>query len=253
MAIIAAPVAAWATSAATSIGLGAAASTVGALAGSVAAGVVTGAVMGAATAAISGEDILDGALKGAVIGGISAGVLSGLGMATGLSTATDQMAGWGLAADGSALPSSTAATVAAPDVSAGIDSASSLPQGDTIPIDSLNGSQAMQNGSPGVATPTASVPANSGGILSNVGDSEILAGFTEGGMEALGSIGTSMMDASNDEDLAEWDANQAEITKANNIPGTFNTRVANIRVPKWWDSYLNPSVNTGLLARGAAV
>lgn len=217
MAFIAAPVAAWA------IGAGASA-TVAAVAGSVAVGVVSGAVIGAATAAISGGDIFKGALKGAVIGGITGGALSGLGMATGIASAETQLAKFGLDSAGTAI--STAPTAGIPELA-------------------TEGGTALRS-----AGETPGILAQAGKPLLSDETVKVVAGVGQGAAEGYGETKAAEAEVAGQKELAEWQRQQDRIDVAANVPGEFQARTANIKVPEWWNKYLNPK--QGVLTQGVA-
>lgn len=217
MAFIAAPVAAWA------LGAGASA-TVAAVAGSVAVGIVSGAVIGAASAAISGGDIFKGALKGAVVGGISGGILSGAGIVSGVASAETQLANYGVegygAANAGVSAPTTGAEVAAPGANEGILSSSQ-------PV-------AQEAVKKGLSDETI----------------KVIAGVGQGAAQGLGEVGAAKTEAESQKQLAEWEQEQERLNVAANVPGEFEAKVANIKIPEWWNTYLNPK--KGILASEVA-
>ena len=240
MAFIAAPVAAWA------IGLGASA-TVGALAGAVAVGVVSGAVMGAATALVTGGNILEGALRGAVIGGISAGVMSGLGMASNITSlsAESQLASYGLNPAGEAL---TATTSVAPSATTGLAKPG---LGAEIKAGTGVRSIAKSNVVNSKLAAGATKELAAGATKELAVDSTVKRGFfdkllldKEGSLSSgAGKIisggveGVATAMATEDPTEPESQSEYLQNVQSMNVAGDFQSRVANIKIPDYWNQY----------------
>jgi len=235
MAFIAVPVAAWA-------GGGMA----GAVIGGIAAGIVTGAVIGAATAAITGGDILKGALMGAALGGISGGI--------GAYLSAGAAAAGGAAAGGVGASAETAAMAAgAPAGFTGTATGAAFSGGPGL--SATPGLLSSGLGEAGKAIGKQALGVIKDKVLEKKkGWSDdtvkILAGIGEGAAQGLGAMGAAKMKAGSDKELAEWTANQEKIKIAANAPGDFTMQTANIKIPDWWNKYLNPAPTTGILNQG---
>jgi len=224
---IAAPVAAWAMGAATAAGMTATTvAAVGAIAGSVAVGIVTGAVIGAATSVFTGGNIFEGALKGAVLGGITAGIGSGIGIATGLAPASAQLSAMGVSAAApvsSAAPTSVGMTGAPfwESTASGLNPASAVGGASTFNV--------RPDLVPAAGTlATAPVPASNSLLYSELGK-----GLSKG----IGDVASAKIKANSDAALAEQAKADAEAKIAGNVPGEFEARTANIKMPNWWEKY----------------
>jgi len=236
MAFIAVPVAAWA-------GGGMA----GAVIGGIAAGIVTGAVIGAATAAITGGDILKGALMGAALGGISGGI--GAYLSAGAAAGGAAAGGVGASAETAAMAAGApagftgTATGAAFSGGPGLSATPGLLSSGLGEAGKAIGKQAL-----GVIKDKV-LEEKKGWSDDTV---KILAGIGEGAAQGLGAMGAAKMKAGSDKELAEWTANQEKIKIAANAPGDFTMQTANIKIPDWWNKYLNPAPTTGILNQGVA-
>lgn len=243
MPILAAPVAIWAAGAATAVGFAGAATAIGAVAGAVAVGIVSGALVGAASAAISGGDIFKGALKGAIVGGITGGVLSGAGMLTGVADATTQLAKFGVEQGASGALQSISA--AAPTV--GIETPMAYTEEAGKGILSSAPSVAQQ-GAQGIAQETGK------SLISNE-TAKVLSGVGQGIAQGYGESEAAKTKAESDKEIARFTEQQKIARIDANSPGSFDSRTANIKIPDWWNKYLNPQLNnqgTGILATGGA-
>ena len=212
MPMVAAPVAAWAMAAGAS-------ATVGAVAGAVAVGVVSGAVVGAATAAIKGDNIFKGALKGAAYGGITAGVVSGLGIATGFMSAGSQLGAMGVEGYGA--------------TAAGVESVS--PVADVAKSGILSSNVPVSASPQAISSTAQTVPGAVAKPFMSDSTAKIVAGIGEGAAKGLGSMAASESEAESERELAEWQAQQKKL----NMPGEFQARIAKIKVPEFWNRYLN--------------
>jgi len=234
MAFIAVPVAAWA-------GGGMA----GAVIGGIAAGIVTGAVIGAATAAITGGDILKGALMGAALGGISGGI--GAYLSAGAAAGGAAAGGVGASAETAAMAAGApagftgTATGAAFSGGPGLSATPGLLSSGLGEAGKAIGKQAL-----GVIKDKV-LEEKKGWSDDTV---KILAGIGEGAAQGLGAMGAAKIKAGADKELAEWTANQEKIKIAANAPGDFTMQTANIKIPDWWNKYLNPAPTTGILNQG---
>ena len=216
--------------------------TVAAVGGAIAVGVVTGAVIGAATSAISGGDVFKGAMKGALVGGVTAGVFSAGSMA--LTSMTGSSVGMGSAAEQLARYGVTSA--ATQGIEATVDATAFAPGDTPAAADGLLATGAQPAPVPGTppVTPEAGMSDST---------AKVYAGIGQGAFEGVGKVGAAMMETESNETLAEQKRNDAAAALASNKPGTFETKIANITLPKRWESYKVPTVQqpAGLLSGGA--
>lgn len=237
----AAAIGGWAAAGATAVGLATAATAIGAVVESVVVGAIYGALIGGATSAITGGDILTGALKGAAIGGVTAGVTTGLSEAFSSATTTTDVS----AASG--LDATVAPTVTETGITGATDG---LTQGVGATMD--KGAQLMKNAETGINTTatTASdlasgAKSTSNGLLASakeaLSNKEVLASGLEGTFKGFGQIAAAKMEADSAEEKAQREAEILEEAKAQNKVGEFEVQVANIKVPNWWNKYLNPA------------
>jgi len=199
--------------------------TAAAVVSSVAIGIVTGAVIGAATAGLTGGNIFKGALMGAALGGLTAGVATGLNIAAAGASA-------GAPAAGASAPS--AAVSSAAPTSVGMTGA---PFWEST-VSGLNPASAMGGAStfnirpdlvPAAGTPaTPPVPTDSSLLYSELGK-----GLSKG----IGDVASAKIKANSDAALAEQAKADAEAKIAGNVPGEFEARTANIKMPNWWEKY----------------
>ncbi len=264
-----AAVGAWVTTAVGgALGGSAVATGVAAVAGAVAEGAVVGAVIGGATALVTGDNVLKGALHGGIVGGITAGAASTLGIITNTWGVDDQLADMGLEKDtsgnlikitkGSNLITSTASN----DLTNGnvikskADYAQNLSGGNSSNISNA-GAKMIQNGT--TATPTTTPPPKKG-LLSGFTDSEkahMLGGAAQGGLQAIGKLGSSIYDAKSQEELLDKQQEIKDAQKQASIPSLYKIQTQNtkIQLPDWWGASVeagnkiinsNPNINTGI-------
>lgn len=214
--------------------------TAGAVATAAVTGAIAGAVIGAVTALVTGGNVFKGALKGAAIGGVTAGVFKGVSIAsTGASSTASGSAAVGTRAGAGFAAGKNIS--AAPEV---LRSGASKALTDA----GTKGLQAIQS------VPVPAAP--SSGILSGAAStvpstqSAIYAGMGEGFASGLGAVGAEMIAGDREKDIAEFEADQIQKLRSQNVPGKFESQVAYMNLPNWWDEHLNPNVNTsgGLLA-----
>lgn len=212
--------------------------TVGAIAGAVVTGAIAGAVVGAATAAMFGGNVLKGALKGAAIGGVTAGVLSAGSMALNSlsggaigSSAESQMLKLG--ATQSEIDKALGKTTAEAGTTLGQNTLGSTQQEGVLgssfskSIDAAE-EAGKQKTSQGMSEGTAK-------ILSGVGQ-----GMATGAGDYLGKKESAAATVEGAKQLEEFKQQNAAANKATNMPGTFAAQTANITVPDWWETRINP-------------
>jgi len=207
------------------------AATVGTITAAAVTGAIYGAVIGAAGAVMTGGDIFQGALKGAAIGGITGGILKGAGIAIGLSPVD---AVYTNAAGGT---QAGAPSIAVSGGQAGVPFAEEVGVGSMEPYTS----PVQNQPAPGILSGGAPTPPPVAEAASSSRDS-ILASVTKGAGEGLGLVGYGLLNTDADKEVAEFQAQQEAQVRSQNVPGQFESKIANITPPNWWDKHLNPNV-----------
>jgi len=265
-----AAVGAWVTTTvAGALGTSAVATGVAAVAGTVAEGAVVGAVIGGATALVTGDNVLKGALHGGIVGGITAGAASTLGIITNTWGVDAQLASMGLekGASGGLIKITSGSNLVSSGDLAGKSMLSSSENSPTQAIEAFgetasNAQQTALN-TPQIVnqaiTDTSQLTSPKKGLLSGFTDSEkahMLGGAAQGGLQAIGKLGSSIYDAKSQEGIIDKQQRIKDAQKQASIPSLYKIQTQNtkIQLPDWWGTSVNagdkiinnnPNINTG--------